>query len=991
MKKKLVTLLMTVCLAAVMLPAAHVQAVKTSCATYSGSNVENQNYPYYHSAPVESYLAETTDGNLMRVQNDALEDGYLVEYYDTSYNILSTRTIPLELPIFGAFYETDTNYFLLTGQKNTEESEDVEVYRITKYDKDWNRLSSAGLFGSNTTFPFDAGSARMDQWGKYLLIRTSHEMYTSSDGLNHQANVTIQVDTETMTITDSCTSVINASFGYVSHSFNQFIKVEDGHIISVDHGDAYPRMLVLMKYPSDVSDGKFFEHGVSTIPLMSFPGAIGQNKTGATAGGFEISDTSYLVAGNSVVQDADNLTRSTRNIFIASTAKDTSEVKTNWITSYAEGDGTTSTPQFVKISGQRFLLLWSRDNVVYYTEINASGEQTGDIYSIAGNLSDCAPIVSGSKLIWYTWRNQTNTFYDINLDDISQSHKTVIENGHKWESSGDGTITDGKATVTCSVCKETMQVNVIRQMQLYWSETDKSGIYSSSFNPVKNVGDHLYYKLGYFSPSDADRELEMISSDPEIISIHPDSRCLTMEKTGTATITVRPKLNPEYSVSYTVSVRCGHDCYENQGIENGYAQMVCPLCGDSYQVKAPVSMTVYWNELGPTGTYLSGFDQNKNVGDILYFWAERTTPSDADKEVIVSVSDPERISAAKRSSNMGSLTMNKPGTVTVTIQSKWNPEVSHSYTINILCGDTHEWESDYVTDQEATCTEAGSKSIHCANCSMTKDSVTIAALGHDWSTSISHDESGHWYDCSRCDERKDEEAHHGGNATETQKAICEVCNAEYGALKPDEPDPDPDPDPEPEPEPGLKVSDIFVDVNAGDWFEPFAQYVYDKKIMTGTDPTHFSPASALVRAQFATILWRMEGSPAPSGAQAAFPDTLPDQFYSKAVMWASENKIVTGYTNTGLFGPADPITREQMAVMMHRYATFKGYPADERTDLSSFEDSSDVEAYAQHAVEWCVEKGIISGDGKTGLLIPKGSTNRAVCATIIERYMKLYP
>lgn len=137
----------------------------------------------------------------MRVQYGNQIEGILIEYYDSSYHLLSTKTVPAELPLFGAFYETSDNYFLLTGQNNSKESAEVEVYRITKYDKNWKRIASVGLKDCNTTVPFDAGSARMDTSGNTLVIRTCHEMYQSADGKNHQANVTIKVDMQAMKIT----------------------------------------------------------------------------------------------------------------------------------------------------------------------------------------------------------------------------------------------------------------------------------------------------------------------------------------------------------------------------------------------------------------------------------------------------------------------------------------------------------------------------------------------------------------------------------------------------------------------------------------------------------------------------------------------------------------------------------------------------------------------------------------------------------------------
>ena len=226
-------------------------AVKTQCTTYNGNNIGAQDYTgkqsNYYPGPMKSYLVAQKDGTFMRVQYGSQIEGLLVEYYDKDYNITDTKMIQQELPIFGGFYATDSNYYVVTGQKNTEENNNVEVYRITKYDKQWNRVDTASLKGANTTTPFDAGSCRMDMSGKYLLIRTCHEMYKYTDGKIHQANVTIQIDTDTMNVTDSHTKISNINEGYVSHSFNQFIKVEDGHIISVDHGDANPRSIILLK------------------------------------------------------------------------------------------------------------------------------------------------------------------------------------------------------------------------------------------------------------------------------------------------------------------------------------------------------------------------------------------------------------------------------------------------------------------------------------------------------------------------------------------------------------------------------------------------------------------------------------------------------------------------------------------------------------------------------------------------------------------------
>lgn len=243
---------------------------------YESSNSNAQNYTKW-STPIESYLTETTDGKLMRVQKTDDNTGILVEYYTKDYKLQESKIIDDELPIFGGFYATDVNYYILSGQSNKETDDSVEVVRITKYDKNWNRIASASEYGANTKVPFDAGSARMTHDGKYLFIRTCHLMYSG-----HQANYTIQVDTEQMKVTSAFSGVYDSTYGYISHSFNQFIKIDNGQLVGVDHGDFYPRAFLLQLYRGDYSNGKFVSK-CTTKRFMSFQSHSNYNETGASA------------------------------------------------------------------------------------------------------------------------------------------------------------------------------------------------------------------------------------------------------------------------------------------------------------------------------------------------------------------------------------------------------------------------------------------------------------------------------------------------------------------------------------------------------------------------------------------------------------------------------------------------------------------------------------------------------------------------------------
>lgn len=187
-----------------------------------------------------------------------------------------------------------------------------------------------------------------------------------------------------------------------------------------------------------------------------------------------------------------------------------------------------------------------------------------------------------------------------------------------------------------------------------------------------------------------------------------------------------------------------------------------------------------------------------------------------------------------------------------------------------------------------------------------------------------------------------------------------------------------------------RVEDVFVDVNAEDWFREVVQYVYDNEIMTGLNSSYFGPADTLVRAQFATVLYKMNKMPKVE-YQEVFPDVAETDWFASAVLWAADTGVVTGYTDSGRFGAVDNITREQMATMMYRYA--KDYLKLEVStdgDYSSFPDAQNVQEFAQDAMKWAVGNKIITGKTVDGQLVldPQGNANRAECAAIIQRFME---
>ena len=281
-------------------------------------------------------------------------------------------------------------------------------------------------------------------------------------------------------------------------------------------------------------------------------------------------------------------------------------------------------------------------------------------------------------------------------------------------------------------------------------------------------------------------------------------------------------------------------------------------------------------------------------------------------------------------------------------------------TYTCVCGDTYTADEtaalghDYqavVTDP--TCTEQGYTTHTCTRCNDSYTDSETAALGHDWDDGVvtvqpTIDKEGvRTFTCTRCGETRSE------------------------------------------PVPKVELEDsskVFTDLTAK-WYKKAVDYVYTYGLMNGLSKDKFGPNEDMSRAMLVTVLWRAEGEP-ESTAKAPFTD-LKANWYKSAVTWAYENSIVNGTSST-TFSPNDPITREQIAAIMMRYAEFKGYDTTKSASLRSFPDNKDVHKYAQSAMQWAVAEGLISGVkvGDKNYLQPRGNASRAQVATILMRFLE---
>lgn len=179
-------------------------------------------------------------------------------------------------------------------------------------------------------------------------------------------------------------------------------------------------------------------------------------------------------------------------------------------------------------------------------------------------------------------------------------------------------------------------------------------------------------------------------------------------------------------------------------------------------------------------------------------------------------------------------------------------------------------------------------------------------------------------------------------------------------------------------------STSFLDIRTH-WAKSAIESAVAKGLFAGTSPTTFHPDQAMNRAMLVTVLYRMEKEPTAEGDGKRFADVPAGAYYAKAVAWASAKGIVAGYSDTQ-FGPEDTITREQLAVILNRYTTYKGYNTSKSADLAAFQDADQISEWARVPVQWANAMKLLNGRTST-TLAPKGSATRAEVAKILVTFL----
>lgn len=332
-----------------------------------------------------------------------------------------------------------------------------------------------------------------------------------------------------------------------------------------------------------------------------------------------------------------------------------------------------------------------------------------------------------------------------------------------------------------------------------------------------------------------------------------------------------------------------------------------------------------------------------------------------------------------------------------------DPDCTHmgytTYTCSV-CGDSY--KADFVDaaghDCEATviaptCEGYGYTENHCKHCDYTYISEIRQPLGHDDKLTGAKEatctEPGYTGDmvCTRCGEvhSKGEEipalGHDYGDWTTVKEADCFHTGLEErkcGRCGETE---------QRETTAETCSSEAYTDLDRNGWYHEYVDWVLKNGVMNGVGSGLFEPNGETTRAMLVMVLYRMAGAPDMAGRESSFTDVSADSWYGAAVIWASENGIVNG-VGGGLFDPDASLTREQMAMMLYRFAGYLGSNTEKRADLSAYGDADAVSAFAQDAMAWAVAEGLVNGRSAAELA-PKAGATRAELATILFRFAAL--
>ena len=426
---------------------------------YAQSNIDGSNAlrpADYIAAAKNGYMRVCYDGSKVRV-----------EYYDESFKLTRTKTIKMELPLWGGFYEGKDNYYLILGKNNDKDKDGTEVVRIIKYTKGWKKVAHASIYAKNNwdyeiEHPFHVGCVNCTEANGKLYVATARQGYVDpSVGMGHQGMMLISVAEKDMTA--------KIEYGDFWHSFSQYITSEGNNVYLYEESEG-SECTLLSKYDANVTDTDYFSAFDKRISVLDYGGERTSSwavSTYATAEGIELSKSNILGIGTSIDQSKYEKAQSgsvPTNIYLTVTPKNKftgDATKLIWLTNY-KGDTSVDRVKLTKINNDRFLVTWhvtgkdadtasnANDPLtrykMRYVFINGSGKKVSKVFTAKGAVSDCQPVVKGDSAVFTSSNGSTVLFYKINTSTGKLTKKVyrIAGNNATWKLSGSKLTISGK-------------------------------------------------------------------------------------------------------------------------------------------------------------------------------------------------------------------------------------------------------------------------------------------------------------------------------------------------------------------------------------------------------------------------------------------------------------------------------------------------------------------------------------------------------------------
>ena len=396
---------------------------------------------------IRTNYIEATDNGYMRLINN--KKVLYIEKYDKAFNHIGTKTLNLELPIWGGFYKGKDAYYLVEGRNNKNGIDGTEVVRIIKYDTNWNRLGSGSIRAQEgweyeIRYPFDHSCVNMTETGGKLYVVTGREGYVDEQyGQGHQGMMLIRMDEESFQ-----TEIVYGNFW---HSFSQHIDSRDSDIFIYEQSEG-SRATTLSRFDGNSTGTDYFDAFTESFPVFDYGGertSAWSIPCYASADDVALSSNNVLGLGTSIDQsryDKYDEEKTPYNIYLTVTPLSdlsTKATEVKWLTSYANTYKEFTGVAMTRINDDRFLITWEEmgtektpsdkndslsGHVLHYIFVDGAGNKVSKEYKVRAAFSDCHPTKVGDKVVFCASDIETLGFYCIDAEtgDFSKRvHQTI--------------------------------------------------------------------------------------------------------------------------------------------------------------------------------------------------------------------------------------------------------------------------------------------------------------------------------------------------------------------------------------------------------------------------------------------------------------------------------------------------------------------------------------------------------------------------------------